>query len=322
MRNFLIRRLLSLIPLLLMVSIIVFGIISLMGDPFEQLRTNPRISSGDIARIKRLWGFDKPWYYRYFYWLRSILVGEWGLSLLSPGKNALQVVSYRLPVSIQYGTASLILELLIAIPIGIYSALHKYSVGDNIATGLVFFGLSMPTFFFGVVMLMTFSARLGWFPPGGFMTPGMEDMPFLYQVVDRARHLFLPVLVLALVSAGAMLRYVRSSFLEVINQDYIRTARAKGLSERVVINKHAMRNALIPVVTLLALSLPAIIGGATITETVFSIPGIGKLLYEGIMAHDYMVVQSVLMMFAILVVLGNLLADILYAVVDPRVKYD
>lgn len=322
MRNFIIRRIFTLIPLLLLISVIIFGIISLMGDPFEQLRTNPRISPGDILRIQKLWGFDKPWYMRYFFWLRSMIIGEWGLSLTTPGKNALQVVSFKLPVSIQYGTASLILELLIALPLGVYSALRKYSLGDNIATGLVFFGLSMPTFFFGVVMLMTFSAALGWFPPGGFMTPGVETEPFLTQLVDRVRHLFLPVVVLALVSAGGILRYVRTSFLEVLNQDYIRTARAKGLSERIVIYKHAMRNAMIPVVTLVALSLPFLIGGALITETVFSIPGIGRLLYQAIMGHDYMVVMAVLMMFAILVVLGNLLADILYAVIDPRVSYE
>ena len=221
----------------------------------------------------------------------------------------------------KFSVASFVLAFIVAVPIGIYSALRQYTIFDYISTGFAFFGMSMPTFWFGFVLLMIFGLRLHWLPIGGVMTPGMEDAPFISRVLDQFKYFILPVIVLSLFEMGSWMRYTRSSMLEVVHQDYLRTARAKGLSERTVIIKHALRNALIPIITLLGVALPALISGAMITEQVFSIPGMGRLTLQAMLSNDFPLAMVCLLLESYLLIVGNLIADLLYAIVDPRIKY-
>ncbi len=321
MRNYIIRRTLQLIPLLLGVALISFILLSLVGDPFRQLMMDPHVRPEDIARLKHAWGFDKPVIIRFFYWLASILRGNFGISIMGAGKPVSYMVSKAIGWTLKFSIASLILAFVIGVPIGIYSALHQYSVADYIFTFFAFFGMSMPTFWFAFILMMFFGVQHHWLPIGGVMTPGMENAPFIQRVIDEAKHFILPVTVLSLFEMGSWMRYSRSSMLEVIHMDYVRTARAKGLPERTVIYKHALRNALIPIITLLGLTLPSVISGATITETVFSIPGMGRLTYVAIINNDFPVAMACLLLGSVLLILGNFIADLLYAVVDPRIKY-
>ncbi|BAL81296.1 ABC transporter permease [Caldisericum exile] len=321
MRNYLIRRILQMIPLFLGVALVTFGVLSLVGDPFAQMAINPRIRPEDIARLKHAWGFDLPWYLRFFKWFWSMITGNWGVSIFAGGKPVTELVGRAITYTLRFSIASLVLAFIIGVPIGIYSALHQYTFFDYFFTFFAFFGMSMPTFWFGFILMMIFGLRLGWLPIGGVMTPGIETAPFVVRFFDQAKYMILPVIVLSLFSMASWMRYARSSMLEVIRMDYVRTARAKGLPERTVIFKHALRNALIPIVTLLGLSLPGIISGATITETVFSIPGMGRLTVDAMLSNDYPVAMVCLLLESSLLIIGNLIADLLYAVVDPRIRY-
>lgn len=326
MRNYIIRRLLQMIPLILGISFLVFIILSLTGDPFAALMENPRVKIEDIRRLQHQWGFDLPVYLRYFKWLFSIFKGDWGPSLLYPGRMSYDIVMSRIPVTLQVMGISFLVALIVAIPIGIYSAVHQYSFVDYLVTSLSFFGMSMPTFWFGLMLMILFSLVIQingqpLLPPGGIITPGMASAPFWVRFVDRLKYLVMPVIVLAFNSMGPWSRYMRSSMLEVVRQDYIRTARAKGLSERVVIYKHALRNALIPIVTLVALSIPGIVSGASITEFVFNIPGMGQLTLNAITKNDFPTAMVCLLLIGFLTIFFNLIADIVYAIVDPRIRY-
>ncbi|MGQ9844635.1 MAG: ABC transporter permease [Caldisericia bacterium] len=321
MRNYLIRRILQMIPLAIGVALVTFIVLNMVGDPFAQYLLNPRIRPEDIARMKHAWGFDLPIHLRFFKWFWSMITGNWGVSIFSGGRPVGELVKNAVGWTLKFSIASFIFAFIIAVPIGIYSAIRQYSILDYIFTGFAFFGMSMPTFWFAFILLMIFGVRLGWLPIGGVMTPGMESAPFLIRFLDQAKYFLLPVVVLSLFSMGSWMRYARSSMLEVIRQDYVRTARAKGLSERVVIYKHALRNALIPIVTLLGLALPGLISGAMITETVFGIPGMGRLTLNAMLNNDYPLAMVALLLQSYLLILGNLVADILYAVVDPRIKY-
>lgn len=309
------------IPLFLGVALVTFAVLSLVGDPFAQMAINPRIRPEDIERLRHAWGFDLPWYLRFFKWFWSMITGNWGVSIFAGGKPVVELIGRAIMYTLRFSIASLIFSFVIAVPIGIYSALHQYTFFDYFFTFFAFFGMSMPTFWFGFILMMIFGLRLGWLPIGGVMTPGIETAPFLVRVLDQAKYMILPVIVLSLFSMGSWMRYARSAMLEVIRQDYVRTARAKGLPERTVIFKHALRNALIPIVTLLGLSLPGIISGATITETVFSIPGMGRLTVDAMLSNDYPVAMVCLLLQSGLLIVGNLVADLLYAVVDPRIRY-
>lgn len=321
MRNYVIRRILQMIPLFLGVALVTFAVLSLVGDPFAQMAINPRIKPEDIARLRHAWGFDLPWYLRFFKWFFSMITGNWGVSIFAGGKPVTELVGRAILYTLRFSIASLIFSFVIAVPIGIYSALHQYTFFDYFFTFIAFFGMSMPTFWFGFILMMIFGLRLGWLPIGGVMTPGIETAPFIVRVLDQAKYMILPVIVLSLFSMGSWMRYSRSSMLEVIRQDYVRTARAKGLPERTVIFKHALRNALIPIITLLGLSIPGIISGATITETVFGIPGMGRLTVDAMLSNDYPVAMVCLLLESTLLIFGNLIADLLYAVVDPRIRY-
>jgi peptide/nickel transport system permease protein len=325
MRDYIVRRVLGMIPLILIVMIVSFGIFSLVPNPFAALIENPRIKRADIQRLKH--GFDIPWYLRFFKWFSGVVRGDWGPSLLYPGSTARDVISRALPVTVRVMGIEFLLSLVIALPIGIISAVKQYSVTDYVVTVISFLGMSMPTFWAGLMLMMLFSvvlkrpSGLPLLPAGGIITPGLEEAPFWVKLGDRAQYLVMPVVVLAFSSIGSWARYMRSSMLEVVRQDYIRTARAKGLPERSVINKHALRNAMIPIVTLVALSVPGIVGGAAITETIFNIPGMGSLIIGAEVKSDYPTAMIGLMLISILVVVFNLAADIVYAWVDPRIKY-
>jgi peptide/nickel transport system permease protein len=327
MRDYIVRRVLGMIPLILIVMIVSFGIFSLVPNPFAALIENPRIKKSDIQRLIKAWGFDLPWYLRFFKWFSGVIRGDWGPSLLYPGSLARDIISRALPVTVRVMGLTFLVSLAVALPIGILSAVKQYSMTDYIVTVISFLGMSMPTFWFGLLTMMLFSVVLKrpngmpLLPAGGIITPGLEEAPFWVKLGDRAQYLLMPVFVLAFSSVGGWARYMRSSMLEVIRQDYIRTARAKGAPEHSVINKHALRNAMIPIVTLVALSLPGIVGGAAITETIFNIPGMGSLIIAAEIKSDYPTAMIGLMLISILVIVFNLVADIVYAWVDPRIKY-
>jgi peptide/nickel transport system permease protein len=318
MGHYLARRLLIAIPSLLGISVVLFAVLALApGDPFQEFATNPAIPPEVRDMLRKKFGLDDPIYLRYLHWLGAMLQGDWGFSF-SSRINVDTLILQRLPATLFIIGSAQILALVIAIPVGVYAATRPYSIFDQIANTLAFVGFSLPTFFTGLLLILVFSVQLDW-------------LPFVYRVdIDASgwrwywehfRQSIMPISVLALFLAASMVRYVRSAVLDVIRLDYVTTARAKGLGERVVIMKHVVRNALIPVVTLVALQMPGIFGGAIVTEQIFRIPGIGSLLISSILANDTPVVMAVTFVFACLVVLFNLIADVLYGWLDPRIAF-
>lgn len=325
------RRLFQMIPLVVGLSIIIFLILAAApGDPVDLLLFgNPNVKAEDVARLKRIYGLDQPLYVRYFKWVRAALRGDLGYSRTYK-VPVLDLMWERIGNSLWLQIPAFVLAAAVAVPVGVYSATRQYSVMDYTATFFTFFGISIPAFWFAIMMIYIFAVWhpwaaipfLGWlkFPAGGFSTPGVA--PGVSMLVDRIRYAILPTVVLSLLFMAAYTRYTRSSMLEVVRQDYVRTARAKGLREVVVINKHALRNALIPLATIMALSIPALFAGAPLTETVFGWPGVGRLLVEATLAGDFAVAQGIIMFLAALVIIFNLLADVSYALLDPRIRYD
>ena len=321
MRNYIIRRLLQLIPLLLIISFFIFMTLSLTGNSLRSLVAgNPRITPEIIQKLERIYGMDKPLLVRYFYWLKAFVTGQWGYSR-EYHDSVLFLIRTRMSITLSLMGLSFLISVAVAIPVGVYSALKQYSFLDYAATGLAFFGMAMPVFWFGLMLMLLFGVKLGWLPIGGYSTQGMDTVNIFMRFLDHLKYLIMPAIVLGLQGMASWTRYTRSSLLEVLRMDYVRTARAKGLPERTVIYKHALRNALIPVITLLMLSIPGLFGGAVLTETVFSMFGIGRLLYTAILNSDTFLAMSTLMVLAILVVICNFAADLLYAIVDPRIKY-
>lgn len=321
MRNYIIRRLLQLIPLLLIISFFIFMTLSLTGNSLRSLIAgNPRITPEIIQKLERIYGMDKPLLVRYFYWLKAFATGQWGYSR-EYHDSVLFLIKTRMSITLSLMGLSFLISVAVAIPVGVYSALKQYSFLDYFATTLAFFGLAMPVFWFGLMLMLLFGVKLGWLPIGGYSTQGMDTANIFMRFLDHLKYLIMPAIVLGLQGMASWTRYTRSSLLEVLRMDYVRTARAKGLPERTVIYKHALRNALIPVITLLMLSIPQLFGGAVLTETVFSMFGIGRLLYTAILNSDTFLSMSTLMVLAILVVVFNFAADLLYAIVDPRIKY-
>jgi len=321
--NYIIRRLLGLIPTFIIITLVAFFVLTLMGDPFEQMRMNPQIPKGQIERLRRQWGFDQPWLIRYVKWFISFMQGNWGPSISQNPTDVYHAVMERIPISLYLGIYTIILQLLIALPLGIFTAIKQYTVWDNLVTFLVFLGLSMPSFFAGVLSLYYFAGVMKIFPNGGIGpdTFYSSDYTFYQVYLVRSYYLMLPVVIWGILFSGGLLRYVRSAMLEVMNQDYIRTARAKGLSEDVVIRKHALKNTMVTLVTILVLMIPGIIGGGIITEQIFNIRGIGKLQWVALNQQDIPLVMAILIIQSVLTLFANLLADILYGVIDPRVRY-
>jgi peptide/nickel transport system permease protein len=318
MTHYLLRRLIQTCILLVLISMLVFGLLQLVpGGPFDVLLADPRVSQNDVDRLNRLIGLDKPLHERYVQWLVRAVRLDWGESWqVAFGQPVGRVISDRLPQTLVLMSLSTALSILIALPIGIYSALRKYSLTDYLVTGLSFFGVSMPTFWFALMLMVLFAVDLRWLPTSGVSTPGLEN-----DLADRLKHLVMPVTVLSLVNVAHWSRFMRASMLEVLGLEYLRTARAKGLPEAAVVLRHGVRNALIPVITVLGLDIPVLFSGAVITETIFAWPGMGRLLRDGVFGNDWPVVTAVIMITAFLVTIGNLIADVLYGVVDPRIRY-
>ncbi len=322
MLNYIIKRLVLLVPLLLGITLISFVVIHLApGEPTDiQTQLNPQASSELQDRLRVQYGLDRPLYVQYGTWLGRLLQLDFGESFATDRRPVLDKVLERLPVTIMLNVLSIIVMLGISVPLGIMSAVRRNSGFDRATTILVFTGFAMPSFWLALLMMDWFGVRLGWLPISGLKSLGYEYLGFGAQIVDRISHLVLPVLISAIGGVAGFSRYMRSNMLEVVRQDYILTARAKGLSERTVIYKHALRNALLPVITILGLSVPGLIGGSVIFETIFAIPGMGKLFYDGVMMRDYPLIMGILVMGAVLTLLGNLLADICYALADPRIR--
>jgi len=286
------------------------------GDPFSELATNPNVPPEVQAALRAKFGLDDPIYLRYLHWITAMAHGDWGFSFVSR-MNVDTLILQRLPATLYVIGSAQILALLIAIPVGVYAATKPYSLFDQIANTLAFVGFSLPTFFTGILFILIFSVTLDWLP---FVYTTDIKGTGIHWVLEMIRQAIMPVAVLGLFQAASMTRFVRSAMLDVIRLDYVTTARAKGLGQATVIVKHVMRNAMIPVVTLIALQMPAVFGGAIVTEQIFRIPGIGSLLISSILSNDTPVVMAVTFVFACLVVLFNLIADVLYGWLDPRIS--
>lgn len=317
MSQYVLRRLLIAIPSLLGISVVLFVVLALApGDPFSELATNPNVPPEVQAALRAKFGLDDPIHLRYLHWLNAMLHGDWGFSFVSR-MNVDTLILQRLPATLYVIGSAQILALMIAIPVGVYAATKPYSLFDQIANTLAFVGFSLPTFFTGILFILIFSVTLDWLP---FVYTTDIRGTGIHWVLEMVRQAIMPVAVLGLFQAASMTRFVRSAMLDVIRLDYVTTARAKGLGQAKVIVKHVMRNAMIPVVTLIALQMPAVFGGAIVTEQIFRIPGIGSLLISSILSNDTPVVMAVTFVFACLVVLFNLIADVLYGWLDPRIS--
>jgi peptide/nickel transport system permease protein len=271
-------------------------------------------------RLTAIYGLDKPLHVQYFAWLKRLAKLDFGKSF-KDDRPVMKKIIERMPATLILNFLSIIFIFAIAIPIGVFAAVKKDAIFDKLTTVLVFVGFSIPTFWLAILMMIFFGLYLGWFPISGFRSVNFDEFTVAGKIFDVGRHMVMPLFISAFTGLAALSRYTRSSMLEVLHQDYIRTARAKGLSENKVIFKHALRNALIPVITILGLTLPDLIGGSFIFETIFAWPGMGRLGYDAIMARDYPVIMGVGTIVAVLTLLGNLIADITYAYADPRIRY-
>ena len=318
MLQYTVKRILKMIPTLLIISILLFKVIDLAPGNFLDTKVNPNMTVEKLEQLEAVYGFDKPFGERYVNWLKKAVKGDFDESLKLRQPVSEIIKDYAWNSFVLAGTAFL-LSILIAIPLGIVCATKQYSLADKATTILTFVSISLPSFLLGLMLINAFSLKIKLFPIGGMTTAGSNLTGAAYYK-DVLIHMVLPVVSLTILQAGSLIRYVRTAMLEVINQDYIRTARAKGLKEKVVIYKHALRNGLIPVITYIGMSLPGLFAGALITETIFVWPGIGRIGYEAILNRDYTLLMGFNMFLAVLTLMGNLLSDILYAVVDPRIK--
>ena len=321
MLTYIIKRTLLMIPILLGITVLSFGVMRLApGGPAEaQMEFSAKASAEARERLRKLYGADQPFYKQYATWLRKFTTLDFG-EAFADGRKVKDKILERLPITLTINSLSLGLILLIAIPIGIMSATRQYSLLDRFTTIFVFVGFSTPSFWLALLLIYFFGVQWGLLPISGIQSLDVTGLTTWGRLADRSRHLILPIFVSAFGGLAGFSRYVRNNMLEVMRQDYIRTARAKGLPENIVIYKHALRNALMPVITILGLSLPGIIGGSVIMETVFGIPGMGQLLYQAVFSRDYNVAMGILVPAALLTMLGNFLADVAYAFTDPRVR--
>jgi peptide/nickel transport system permease protein len=321
MLTYILKRTLLMIPILFGITVLSFGVMRLApGGPAEaQMDFSAKASAEARERLRKLYGADQPFYKQYATWLRKFMTLDFG-EAFADGRKVKDKILERLPITLTINILSLGLVLLIAIPIGIMSATQQYSLLDRFTTVFVFIGFSTPSFWLALLLIYLFGVQWGVLPISGIQSLDATGLSRWAWLVDRAEHLVLPILVSSFGGLAGFSRYVRNNMLEVMRQDYIRTARSKGLSEKVVIYKHALRNALMPVITILGLSLPGIIGGSVIMETVFGIPGMGQLLYQSVFSRDYNLAMGILVPAAFLTMLGNFLADIGYAFTDPRVR--
>jgi peptide/nickel transport system permease protein len=321
MGRYVVRRLAQVIPLLLGITFLTYAIVNAAGDPLAELELNPRIKPEDVERYKESLGLNDPWYVRYFIWVGHVLRGDLGLSMVNFTPVTDRILNV-LPNTILLTGTAFALSLLIAIPLGVYSAVKRKSLFDNVTTIGTVAMVAVPSFWLGLLLIILFSVKfrewgLPYLPVGG-----MRELRGESGLTDRIEHLILPAVTLALVQLAGWTRYIRGSMLEVIRQDYVRTAQAKGLRHGTVIFRHAFRNALLPLVTLLGLSVPDLLAGAIFVETIFAWNGMGRLTIDAVKDSDYTLIMGITLFFAFLTIIGNLLADIFYAVLDPRIRYD
>ncbi|MGM8212166.1 ABC transporter permease [Virgibacillus sp. W0430] len=321
MYKYIIRRIILFIPMLLALSIVVFGLAKAApGDPFTGKILDPNVEPEVYEQQREELGFNDPIPIQYLNWAASYLKGDFGESIVFNGRSVQSLIVERFSNTLYLGMFALFITLIVAIPIGIFSARNPYSFLDYTATTFGFMGLAIPNFFFGLVVIYLFSINLGWFPAQG--TVSSTDVSGLKEIFDRIHHLILPGITLGLAGTATYMRYMRSEVLDVLESDYIRTAKAKGMTEKSVLYKHTLRNALIPIITLMGFELGAVLGGAIITEQVFNFPGIGSLFIGSVVNRDYPVVMAISLFLGIAILVGNLLADIFYSIVDPRIRYD
>jgi peptide/nickel transport system permease protein len=322
MLHYLLKRLFFMVPMLFGITLISFAVIHLApGEPdIVGAEMNPKVTKEVRERIRSIYGLDKPIHVQYWMWFKRIVKLDFGTSFAPDRRPVIDKIKERLPVTISINFISMVLIFLIGIPIGIYCAQYKDSLSDKLLTSFVFAGYAMPTFWLALLLMMFFGVYLELLPISGLKSFNYSELSPLEKLGDLVRHLILPVGISAFGGLAGISRYMKSSLLEVLRQEYITTARAKGLPERVVLRKHALRNALLPVITILGLSVPGLIGGSVIFESIFSIPGMGQLFYMSVMARDYPTIMGILVIGAFLTLIGNLMADILYAVADPRIR--
>lgn len=319
MGEYTLRRILACLPLLVGITAVTFGIMQLAPGSPLMMMVDPDASPEDYIRIQEELGMDRPLHVQYVRWLGQVLQGNLGYAVQT-GRPVAEMIFERMPATLLLTLSAVIVSYLIAVPLGVISALRQHSVTDYILTLFAFWGLSIPDFFFGVLLVYIFSLRLNLFPTSGYRTIG-AGLAGLSLVTDRLRYMVLPMMVLALRGIASNMRYTRSSMLEVLGQDFIRTARAKGLPGRTVVYRHALRNAMLPVITMFGLTVPFLLGGSFIVETIFAWPGMGRLGVNAIFAREYPILMGLNLLTSTLVLGGNLLADILYAFVDPRIQY-
>jgi peptide/nickel transport system permease protein len=314
--RYIVRRLLQAVPLLLAISAVAFAILKAQpGGPLAAYEGNPDFTEADRLRLEHAFGLDQPLPLQYLTWLGSFVRLDWGYSFASH-QPVLVAIGERLPNTLYLMGTVFVVVILIAIPVGVITALKQYSWLDHVVTGVIFTFLSTPTFWLGLLLIILFGLQLRWLPLGGIQTLGQP-----FDIGDRLRHLILPVATIALVQMGGHVRYLRASMLETIGQDYMRTARAKGLGERAVVLRHALKNAAIPFVTIVALDMPELFIGAVITEQIFGWPGMGRLFIDSAFRSDYPVLQGILAVSSAFIVLSNLVADVMYGWLDPRIRY-
>jgi len=317
-RQYVIRRVLIAIPSIFGISIVLFTVLALApGDPFGELAANPAIPPEVAAALRAKFGLDDPVWTRYWHWLLAMLQGDWGFSFASR-INVDTLILQRLPTTLIVIGAAQLLAILVALPVGVLAGTRPYSIFDQIANTFAFIGFSLPTFFTGLLLILVFSVQLEWLPMVYRADLGATGWQWYWEQFKQS---IMPVTVLGLFQGASLVRYVRSAVLDVVRLDYVTTARSKGIGERAVVVRHVVRTALIPVVTLIALQLPVIFGGAIVTEQIFRVPGIGSLLISAMLANDTPVVMAVTFVLSCLVVIFNLIADIIYGWLDPRISY-
>ena len=317
------RRLLLAIPLLIGITFVSFLVIHLApGEPVPggEEELSRQLPKEVVEKIRELYGLDKPLYVQYWSWLTRVARLDFGKSFQPDGRPVLTKIRERLPVTLFLNVVELIIIVALAVPIGVLSATRQYSLFDKVTTLFVFVGFATPDFWLALLLMILFGVQLGWLPISGLRSLNWEYLSFWQQQADFLAHLLLPIAVATFGGLAGLSRYMRQSMLETVRQDYVQTARAKGLSEHTVIAKHALRNALLPVVTILGLSLPGLIGGSVIIESIFAIPGMGQLMVQGVFARDYPLIMGNLVIVATLTLVANLLADVAYGIVDPRIR--
>jgi peptide/nickel transport system permease protein len=321
MSNYVIRRLAQSIPLILGISILIFLMLQMTpGGPLAAAQDTGRVTQEALERMRSEYGLNDPLYIQYLHWLMNFVHGDWGISF-NTGRPVLPMIMERLPITLLIAGLAFFLVLVIGVPIGILASVRQHTLFDYVTTTLAFLGITIPSFWLGLLLLYVFTFSLHWLPSAG-LTDARQQNEGLSLLVDWVRHLLMPVIVLSMVQVASLTRYVRSAVLDVIGKDYVRTARGKGLAERTIMWKHVFKNAAVPIVTILALRIPDLFLGSVVTETIFALPGMGRLFIESANLRDYPVLMGILVIGSGLFIFSNLVADLLYGVLDPRIAYE